>query len=47
MEFGRNFKFLTVINRNLMLVEFGGFLGYRVEFGGNPKLVDLGRFPRL
>jgi hypothetical protein len=45
--FGRNFKFLTVISRNLVLVEFSGFLRYRVEFSGNLRLVDLSRFPRL
>jgi hypothetical protein len=44
------------ISRNLILVEFGrilrlvesgGFLGRGVDIGGNPRLVDLSRFPRF
>ena len=37
MEFGRI----------LRLVEFGGFLRYRVDIGRNLRLVDLGGFPRF
>ena len=56
MGFSRNFRFLIVISRNLVLVEFGGifglvessgFLGYKVDFSGNLKLVDFSGFLRL
>ncbi len=47
MEFSRNFKFLTVINGNLILVEFSGFLRRKVDFGENIRLVDLNAFLRL
>jgi hypothetical protein len=35
------------IGRNLILVEFGGFLGRRVDISRNLRLVDLSRFPRF
>ena len=56
MRFSGNFRFLTVINGNLVLVEFGGifrlvessrFLRCEVDFSGNLKLIDLSGFPRL
>ena len=31
----------------LRLVEFSGFLGYRVDISRNLRLVDLGGFPRF
>ena len=37
MEFGRIFR----------LVEFGGFLRYRIDISGNLRLVDLSRFLRF
>jgi hypothetical protein len=40
--------FISVeFGRILRLVESGGFLRYRVDIGGNLRLVDLGRFPRF
>ena len=47
MEFSRNFRFLTVINGNLVSMEFNGFLRRRVDFGKNLRLMDLSGFPGL
>ena len=56
MGFSRNLRFLIVISGNLMSVEFGGifglmessrFLGCKVDFSRNLRLIDLSRFPRL
>ena len=47
MGFNRNFRFLTVINENLMSVEFSRFLRRKVDFSGNLRLIDLSRFPGL
>ena len=30
-----------------MLMEFGGFFRHRVDFSGNPRLVDFSGFPGL
>jgi len=38
---------LTVIGGNFVLVEFGGFLGRGVDFGGNLRLIDFNGFPEL
>ena len=56
MWFSIIFGFLVNISRNLILVEFGGILRlvelgglfrYRVDVGGNFRLVDPSRFFRL
>ena len=56
MGFNRNFRFLIDISGNLTpvefggifwLVEFSGFLRYRVDFNGNLRLVGLSGFLRL
>ena len=47
MEFSRNFRFLMVINKNLVLMEFNGFLRRKIDFGGNLRLIDLSGFPGL
>ena len=54
--FSGSFKFLTVINRILVLVEFGGipgliksngFFRYGVDFNRNLRLIGLSRFFRF
>ncbi len=47
VEFSRNFKFLTIIGKNLVSMEFGGFLRRKVDFNGNLRLIDLSGFLRL
>ena len=56
MGFGRISRLLVDISGNLILVEFSRILGlvelsrflrYRVDIGGNFRLVDPGRFPRF
>jgi hypothetical protein len=34
-------------SRILRLVESSGFLRYKIDISGNPRLVDLGGFPRF
>ena len=55
-RFSGSFRFLIVINGNLVLVEFNGifglvesgkFLRRGVDFGGNLRLISLGGFLRL
>jgi len=33
-----------VINKNLVLMEFNGFLRRKIDFGGNLRLIDLSGF---
>jgi len=47
MAFNRNFKFLTIIGENSVLVGFSRFLKHKVDFGRNCRLINLSGFPRL
>ena len=47
MWFSIIFRSLVDIGRNLISVEFSGFLGRRVDISRNLRLVDLSGFPRF
>ena len=46
VDISRSFAFIE-FGRLPRLVEFSGFLRYRIEIGGNLRLVDLGGFSRF